>query len=218
MQVSTTCTKGEQMKIDYATKQEVLKNGLYARYKKAKKNETIEQENCETINDIYEEFKRGDEFGSFVLTPFLECEKLYLSEVKRKRRLRERIRDFLDKGECLFITLTFSDNTLKETNEETRRKYVRTFLKQDHVLSYLANIDFGVNDNFTKREHYHAVVLLNDDKAKIEFSSWYEYGGIHCERIRKRKISASKLSCYITKLSYHALKENGKYNALIYSR
>lgn len=206
------------MKIDYATKQEVLKNGLYARYKKAKKNEFLEQENCETINDIFKEFEAGDECGSFVLTPFLECEKLYLCELRRKRRLRERIRDLIDKGECLFVTLTFKDSTLLETNEETRRKYVRSFLKQNSVLSYLANIDFGVDDNFTKREHYHALVLLSDDKAKIDFTLWHEYGGIHCERVKKRKVSAAKLSCYITKLSYHALKENGKDNKLIYSR
>lgn len=206
------------MKIDYATKQEVLKNGLYARYKKAKKNEFLKQENCETINDIFKEFEEGDEFGSLCLTPFLECEKLYLCELRRKRRLRERIRDFLNKGECLFVTLNFKDSTLSETNEETRRKYVRSFLKQKSVLSYLANIDFGVNEKYTKREHWHAVVLLSNEKAKLDFSSWYEYGGVHCERIKKRNISASKLSSYITKLSYHALKENGKDNKLIYSR
>lgn len=99
---------------------------------------------------------------------------------------------------------------MNSTSEETRRKYVRRFLKEN-CICYVANKDFGARNG---REHYHAVVLL---KSKINYSKW-NYGSINGQKIRLNGTSDVRLSKYIAKLTNHAIKETCKRNALIYSR
>lgn len=115
-------------------------------------------------------------------------------------------------GNCLFLTLTFNDETLKDTSADTRRQYVRKYLKQFNC-KYVANIDFGKENH---REHYHAVICAD----KIDLSSWRIHGNINVERVRNRNIERdnTRLSKYICKLSNHAIKETTKRSSLIYSR
>jgi len=115
-------------------------------------------------------------------------------------------------GDCLFLTLTFNDNTLNQTSAETRRKYVRRYLKQFNC-AYVANIDFGSENG---REHYHAVI----NTSRIDLALWRSYGNINVERVRNKSIELNKtrLSKYISKLSNHAIKETTRRCCLIYSR
>lgn len=116
-------------------------------------------------------------------------------------------------GSCIFLTLTFRDDVIKETNANTRRVAVRRYLKQYNCM-YVANIDFGDDERYTHREHYHALINCN----KVDYKSW-TYGNIDFERVRfKNSDTTTKLSKYICKLSNHAIKETTKRSSLIYSR
>ena len=143
---------------------------------------------------------------------YKECFKINHASYYRTQRLKQRIESMLLNGQCLFLTLTFNDDTLQNTTPKERRVAVSRYLKTFNC-KYVANIDFGKENG---REHYHAVI--NADK--ISFDGWRKYGNINAERIRNRdlKIDKTKLAKYICKLSNHAIKETTKRSSLIYSR
>lgn len=147
-----------------------------------------------------------------LLMPLKECYRINDASYKRTKRLKERIQSMLLNGCCLFLTLTFNDDTLSNTTEKQRRVFVVRYLKS-FGCSYVANIDFGKENH---REHYHAVI--NTDR--IDYSYWHKYGAIDGEKIRNKDIRSdkTKLAKYICKLSNHAIKETTKRNSLIYSR
>lgn len=135
-----------------------------------------------------------------------KCEKLFNAHRRKSQRLRARIDNLLSK-DSIFLTLTFKDDVLNNTNTLTRRKYISRFLKTFNV-PYIANIDFGA---LNEREHYHAILQLDN----INLTS-YDYGFIYAERIyNKNSLSLAK---YINKLTNHALKESAGEDRLIYSR
>lgn len=138
-----------------------------------------------------------------------EARKINLASWKRVQRLKERIRSYLEKGQCIWLTLTFSEEVLNSTTLETRRKYVQRYLKSQSDY-YLANIDFGKN---TEREHYHAIVVSDF----INKSEWI-YGFTWTERIKNHVDSEKKLAKYTSKLTNHAIKETTKRQCYIYSR
>lgn len=135
------------------------------------------------------------------------------SSYKRRCRLHERIELMLKSSKCLFLTLTFTDKVLSSTSEETRRQYVRKFLKSFNT-QYVANIDYGLQN---EREHYHCVIAIE----RINNSLW-RYGNIDFERVNLSRqdieTSSKKLSKYIVKLTNHALKDTNKTCYVIYSR
>ena len=141
-----------------------------------------------------------------------ECEKINHAYYERIKRLKNRVASILLNGSCIFLTLTFNDDTLRNTTEKQRRVAVSRYLKQ-YGCMYVANIDYGSKN---KREHYHA--LINCDK--VDFKSWRKYGNINAKRVRNKDIESdkTKLSKYIAKLSNHAIKETTKRSCLIYSR
>ena len=143
---------------------------------------------------------------------FNECIKINNASYKKVQRLKHRISKMLIEGNCIFLTLTFSQQTLDNTTTHERRKAVVRFLKTCSS-SYVANIDFG-KDN--EREHYHAIVLTNS----VNYKEWNKFGIINGERIRLKgdNKDSERLSKYITKLTNHAIKETTKRNAVIYSR
>lgn len=161
----------------------------------------------------YEDYEKLDEVtlihgGIFVD----EARKINHAYNKRTQRLKERIRSYLEKGQCIWLTLTFSEEVLNSTTLETRRKYVQRQLKQVSNY-YVANIDFGKN---TEREHFHALVV--GVLHRSDFQDWIDnYGYIWIENVYQTK-SEVKLSKYISKLTNHAIKETTKRQCYIYSR
>lgn len=139
-----------------------------------------------------------------------EFSKICNADAKRYKRLKSKINNMLKKHKCVFLTLTFNDETLAKTNQQTRRKYVCRFLKDyDH---YVSNIDYGAKNG---REHYHAIVASQD----IDFTKWRKYGNINCQKVRvNSKTTSGKLAHYVSKLTNHAIKETTKRNAIIYSK
>ena len=138
--------------------------------------------------------------------------KYYSRRSSKVCRLRKRLKKMFN-YDCIFLTLTFKDDILSSCNAKTRRTYVSRFLKQFNC-PYIANIDFGVDDNFTHREHYHAVLQVE----KIPKNAW-SYGISHVQKIRCDSCSSAKLSQYIVKITNHAYKDSTKYlNGLLFSR
>jgi len=146
-----------------------------------------------------------------------ESKKVNNASYCRTKRLRNRVMAMLKKDECIFLTLTFKNSVLNNTNEETRKKYIKRFLKET-CYEYIANIDYGKKN---EREHYHAVVIAKDNKID---NALYSYGSINFERVHLRsdesdfENTSKRLSKYVNKLTNHAIKNTVRQNRVIYSR
>ena len=115
----------------------------------------------------------------------------------------------------LFLTFTFSDETLKITNERSRRRRINTILK-NNCLSYIANIDFGKK---TEREHYHAIALM---KYNYDLSKYEKNGFFTAENVNLGDKDSECIAKYINKLTYHAIKDttqhdNSSYRCVYYT-
>lgn len=140
-----------------------------------------------------------------------------------------------------FVTLTFDEDTLKDTSKDTRHTYISRFLK-DNAFYYIANIDYGTKND---REHYHAIVLLDEDQknalsvipnnVKGYNCSNYNYGFSFYEPVLIPELlfnddlatfeniifntddTSCKIATYMNKLTNHAYKDSTEMK-LIYSR
>lgn len=130
---------------------------------------------------------------------------------KRTKRLKDKILNMLESGSCIFLTLTFTNDTLENTSSETRKQYVSRYLKKVSNC-YIANIDYGKKN---EREHYHALVQCDGVDGK-----WWRKncGSIDFERVNVALDCEIKLAKYINKLTNHAIKETTRKNCVIYSR
>lgn len=140
---------------------------------------------------------------------WLEAKRCSNNDYHRVTRLQSRIAYFLSRGSCLFLTLTFSDETLSKTSEKTRRVYVTRYLKSV-CKYYVANVDYGAKNG---REHYHALVVAD----KIDYTGWHQYGAINGKKIAGCS-EPKKLARYISKLTNHAIKATNKRCVIIYSK
>lgn len=145
-----------------------------------------------------------------VLDFYLESKKINHAFYKRKKRLFDTIQSMVYAGSCLFLTLTFSDETLDRLSQQTRRRYVTDFMKA-HSDYYVANIDYGKENG---REHYHAVIMCE----RVNFQLWEQNGFIFAETIHNSTKDFNKLSQYVSKLTNHAIKVTTRRQACIYSK
>lgn len=172
---------------------------------------------CHTFGSVKNWSDEDTDYIHYLETQFEQFDTEYQNEVDRiintdkcrRKRLRKRIENMFAQGTCVFLTLTFTDEVLQNTDEKTRRVYVARFLKSVST-QYVGNVDFGKENG---REHYHAVIVSNTD----DFSSW-TYGFYKAITVRKEEADAKRLATYVSKLTNHAIKETTKRNALIYSR
>lgn len=134
--------------------------------------------------------------------------RLYENYRKRTQRLRKRITKIIQ-CDSLFLTFTFTDKVLANTNQETRQKYVKRFLNTIS-RNYVANIDFGKTNG---REHYHAVCTVSE---KVNYNAW-NYGALNGVKVRKSSNTLA-LAKYINKFVHHATKESTCKSRIIYSR
>lgn len=158
--------------------------------------------------DIEEEYKELQR--NLGLNYLKECRRINNAYFARKKRLKDRVMDLIHKGTCIFATLTFTDEVMASTKLETRRKYVQRYLKSISDY-YVANIDYGVDDNYTHREHYHALICVD------YISDKWDYGYTWFEKVRSHS-NPKKISKYIAKLTNHAIKDSTKRQCYIYSR
>lgn len=138
-----------------------------------------------------------------------DCRKINNSNYHRVKRLTDRITEYLQMGVCVWLTLTFNESALSNTNNKQRRRYVREYLKSQSDY-YVANIDYGKT---TEREHYHALLVCN----RVDMSKW-THGFAYTERIKNHVKTSVKLAKYVSKLTNHAVKETTKRCCYLYSR
>lgn len=196
--------------IDYEYKARILNTDLPKRINKIDRIKYLKEFGI--IEDI--NFNENEEEFYLLLDGYnekdiKEARKINNAKYKRTKRLQKRIAEYLIQGKCLFATLSFTDEILENTTQETRRRYVSRFLKSISTF-YVANIDFGKT---TQREHYHAVIVADH----IERGSW-SYGFDKYKKVRCDNLSTLKIAKYISKLTNHAIKETTKRNCYIYSR
>lgn len=137
--------------------------------------------------------------------------KFYRNYKSRYKTLKKRILYMIGFVDCSFITLTFTDEVLNKTNSDTRKRYVKAFLKSISDM-YIANVDFGAQNG---REHYHAIVE-GVNKRDFSMDKWI-YGFYNCKCIYRGKNSGVKLTKYLMKLTNHAIKDTTT-KKIIYSR
>lgn len=189
--------------IDYQRKAEIISSGLVKEVKNLRQGlfrsvDDLEKDYYyDKLHDLYDENYDN----------FTEACKIARNDFNRNTRLKNRIRDYLEIGDCIFVTMTFTDDVLNSTTVDTRRQYVRKQLK---LMSkyYIANIDFGAKNG---REHYHAIIV-----SDFADRSLWKYGNIDFKRIIKSS-NPLVLAKYVSKLANHAIKETCKRNHIIYS-
>lgn len=123
-------------------------------------------------------------------------------------RLRSRIEIMLNLGECIFLTFTFTDNSLAKYSTDYLCLCVKRFLNLYSAL-YIANVDYGKENG---RIHYHAVALT----GRVNFKAW-KFGAINAQRIHSVEDSLC-LARYVSKLTNHSIKESTRRQSIIYSR
>lgn len=210
------------MQINYKHKAQVLATDLCKRINKLDK-----QTYLNSLEGVIKDQKLDDEYFDLVMTydykDIEEARKINKATFYRVKRLKERITNMINEKPCIWCTFNFDDETLNNTSVDTRRQYVRRFLKTFNC-PYIANIDFGSNKTYkdrkgnirqaTEREHYHALIQID----KMPKNSW-SYGYDYYERVRtEQNTSDIKLAKYVSKLTNHAIKESTKRVAIIYSR
>ena len=199
---------------DYAKKADVIRSGLCITEKQVSRAFYAQMLLDTTGEVIYSEMdtQRAEELQlfhrMFNLDNWQEAHRINKASYARVKRLKTRIAAMLESGECLFLTLTFTNETLAKTTEDTRRQAVRRYLKSFGV-PYVANIDYGKKNG---REHYHAVIQTDH----VDYAA-YTYGAINGERIRS-VADYVKLSKYVAKLTNHAIKQTNKRQVIIYSK
>lgn len=195
-------------------KYEVIKNGHLSEVLKTKKKlyydskyQVLDNE-LGIFNTHFDSSAWLEYYFRNINDAFFDCSIRLLDSKSRKfTRARKKIERIINKyEEPVFITLTFTNDVLKETSSQTRRRYVARYLKE-YCNEYVANIDFSPKKN---REHYHAVI-----SSRVDLNKW-SYGFVWCEKIHRCNDASKLLSHYINKLTAHAFKIDA--TRLIYSR
>lgn len=218
-----------RQKPNYDLKAKVIENGCSKVHKKfslanwklsqaiALANETGDITNLEKSQKIYDmAVARLEEYNPLEIE---EAIKVNNASFHRVKRLKDRVLTMLNTENCIFLTLTFRNDVLANTSQETRAKYIKRFLKEQ-CQCYVANIDYGRKN---EREHYHAVVIPKNDNIDGAFYR-KNYGSIDFERVRVHsgetdyENTSKRLSKYVSKLVNHAIKETVRQNRVIYSK
>lgn len=136
-----------------------------------------------------------------------------VSQARKRKRTKAKTADIVLGGCSAFFTFTFTDECLRSTTPQTRRRYVARFLRR-YCSCYVANIDYSPEKD---REHYHAIASLKDFKGGAPLEKW-KHGFMSATRIKCHNTDLTRVTRYITKFTNHALKLGEKAPRLIYSR
>ena len=124
----------------------------------------------------------------------------YLDKVSRRKYLKstrlKKYVEFILKKPCIFLTLTFTDDSLCLHNVYRAQK-VRDYLYSQSEY-FILNKDFG---SINGREHYHCIIQADN----VDYSK-YTLGAINGLRCYTNISSAYALRRYISKLTNHAIK------------
>lgn len=191
-------------KLDYSYKSILLKKESVDLLKSVNR---VERELA--IHDHWNDYKlRNWLYNSIGCCGVLESIRIENAYRHKLNRLEKRISRIINNTEfACFVTFTFDEKHIN-SNDESKRKYVRRWLKK-YCTDYVANVDYGEKNG---RIHYHAVVSAD---SKFDCHTW-SYGAIKFKTIIRN--DTKKLSQYVNKLTNHALKESATRQVLIYKR
>lgn len=201
------------MKYTREEKIRVLNSGLSKQIKKVNKQIYLHSRERET-GELYQHKTTTYEESIEALrllsdNPDFDCAcRINRSYKDKLRRLRQRLSFMLESGNCLFLTLTFTDFYI-DFDYNVLRKFIRNFLNSLNC-HYIANADWGDKNG---RLHFHAIVMLD----KIDYSS-YKYGSINFKRIYNCVDSCNCLAHYMVKLTQHSLKNSTQLTNIMYSK
>lgn len=194
---------------NYELKQQVLLLGIDKVQRKISKDIWYNNTDIDKVKQYYDIWYEKMMFYGSEL--WLEAKRVNGARYARNTRLWKRIYSMLCKGQCIFLTLTFTDYDLSHSTFDDRRRWVRRYLKSQSDY-YIANIDFGEKNG---REHYHAVILAD----KVSYSEWNsKHGNINGKIIHCGVEDAKRLSKYVSKLTNHAIKDTAKSFRVIYGK
>lgn len=199
-------------KPDYKLKSKILtENTLLEDYKKCSKSIYHYVYGLECGTDLPYDLAKKISFENSRDFPeeWKECYRISHARCKRVINLRKRVTDMVLNSNCIFLTFTFTNESLSRLSERSRRQYVKEFLSSLRV-PYVANVDFGKRNH---REHYHALVGIDN----VNYKMW-KYGALNGQRIRNNTEDLERLSRYIAKLTNHAIKETTKRSVIMFSR
>ena len=152
------------------------------------------------------------------------------AQERKRERLIKRIYEMIKDKKAVFLSMSFNDDIYKNTSAETRKRYIKDFLKNE-TAQYIANIDYGAKKG---REHYHAIVKANTLKESA-FKGYYAKYEIIKDRINLKAYKYGNIQADFIGLKYgfkndneikrtaknlynHAIKESTRNNKIIYSR
>lgn len=144
----------------------------------------------------------------------IRLQRLWDKNRKRMQRIYRHVKRMASEfgGKIYLVTLTFDDETLDSTNEDTRKDYVRRWLNFN-AFDYYACVDFGRR---TQREHYHALAVfdmpLSEERHKGK--TWYrvapenewKHGFYSIRKVETDPTSVYKTTNYALKASSYAFK------------
>lgn len=189
--------------VDYSLRSEVLKTDLVKDITYIKSLQFYNPHIAEYLQESLNELKSQNSVY------YDEACRIIESNRSRHKRLKNRIKNMLKKGQCIFLTFTFTDEVLHNTSAATRKQYVIRTLKRITDY-YVANIDFGKN---TGREHYHAII-----RADFYDQEDWPYGFSKGKPIVYKTEDPQAVTNYLLKLTNHALKETCRRAQVIYSK
>lgn len=194
---------------DYELKQQVILMGIDKVQRRLSRDIFYNNNDIDKVTQLYDIwYSKMLEYGSEL---WFEAKRVNGARYARNSRLWKRIYSMLCKGDCIFLTLTFTDNDLSHSTFDDRRRWVRRYLKSQSDY-YIANIDFGEKNG---REHYHAVIMASE----VDYSGWNtKHGNINGKRIHCGIDDAKRLSKYVSKLTNHAIKDTAKSFRIIYGK
>jgi len=142
----------KKAKPNYELKAKVIENGCCALMRKISLTKwKLGQEEINFMNngevDQYVKLyvlndKLNERLKDYTEEEINESKKVNNASYCRTNRLKNRVLAMLKKDECIFLTLTFRNDVLNNTTAETRKKYIKRFLKEN-CYEYIANIDYG---------------------------------------------------------------------------
>lgn len=174
------------------------------------------------LNGVYEE-------------PNKDFERILKARYMKVSRVKKKLVYMLRRCKYIyFCTFTFSDKYINKS-ERTKRDLIKNALNQIKDVNYILNIDYGKK---TEREHYHAIVGLNEldlnsdallnellsnpdnvpsiylDLKLKESYPCYCYSEI---AVTNDVNDIKKLTKYINKLTNHCLKDSTKNQRIYYN-
>lgn len=139
------------------------------------------------------------------------CKNIYSSRCHQFKRIKSRISKLLDSGPCFFLTFTLNDDHVNDSLNLLERR-IKELFRSSGIDQYIAHQDFGIDDRYTHRLHYHAICRA---ESLSQIKSW-KYG-FYCYKPITNK-NDSRLACYLNKLSCHYVKSSNYNRKVIYSR